>query len=560
MRATHLISLFDLLHALAFCPADRRDTMWDTWLFRRADGSWLLNYLVAHNASTPPRFPFPAFPDGWNGVSSALSSDGAHFADLGVAFLKDCADPIHDCAVWLGSGSVWRRQTAGGAGDDIEELIMNYSQDGYDCAGGASCQSIFFATSTDGLSWVPVAPDAQAKGGIVFKYNQSWYVEGGRWDCIAVLPRHGGGYYGYWTATPQPSSELCGTHSCGAGFGVSDDGLHWRALPTPGPAVHGEVGGVATLAGRVWMTFAAGHLYEARTPMGPFVPAKRNARFLTQEGHAYFPRLWGALYTGSANLTLVTHQQKAGVAVYAGLVKRAVFDDDAGVLRAHWWSANDVLKGAPLPLRPARSLPALPPSNLLPPALHPPPLASLLSASFTRHHSPDANFYSVTALVNQTTPLLWMKTPCESPDCLSSGMWLEGSLSEAARPAGIWLEQASGGGFAFALDVQTAEGTTAFLIGRMTSPEQGWLEPPVRIDRHLRMQPGTPMPWRAVVRNAWSGYAMVEFYVDDVLSLPYTLDGLLTGTFVAFNGSVAAVSRLTLPTQTPIPPRDGSII
>ena len=40
---------------------------------------------------------------------------------------------------------------------------MNYSQDGYDCTGGRDCQSIFFATSKDALSWKPVAPDAQKR-------------------------------------------------------------------------------------------------------------------------------------------------------------------------------------------------------------------------------------------------------------------------------------------------------------------------------------------------------------------------------------------------------------
>ena len=95
----------------------------------------------------------------------------------------------------------------------------------YDCGGG-NCQSIFFSTSRDLINWTPVAPDAQEKGGLVFKYNTTEYKQGGRWDCIAVLPRPGGGYYGYWTATPNKDG--------GAGFGQSDDGLHWTTLPSPG--------------------------------------------------------------------------------------------------------------------------------------------------------------------------------------------------------------------------------------------------------------------------------------------------------------------------------------
>ena len=37
-----------------------------------------------------------------------------------------------------------------------------------------------------------------------------------------MLPRPGGGYYGYWTATPLPRADLCGDgKNCGAGFGQS---------------------------------------------------------------------------------------------------------------------------------------------------------------------------------------------------------------------------------------------------------------------------------------------------------------------------------------------------
>jgi hypothetical protein len=194
--------------------------MWDTWLYKRGN-QFILNYLVKHHSGR------------WNAVSTATSSDGAHWTDLGVAIRKDCASP-NDCAVWLGSGSVWKLVKQSKNEDtDEDEFVMNFSED-YDC-GSAKCQSIFFATSKDLITWTPVAPDAEKKGGLVFKYNTSFYKDGGRWDCIAVLPRPGGGYYGYWTATPLP-------HGNGAGFGESADGLHWTALKSPGPNVPGGQG------------------------------------------------------------------------------------------------------------------------------------------------------------------------------------------------------------------------------------------------------------------------------------------------------------------------------
>lgn len=62
-------------------------------------GGWLLNYLVTTTTTRVP--PNPQGAPGWNGVSSALSTDGAHFADVGVGIIKDCANATDDCARWL---------------------------------------------------------------------------------------------------------------------------------------------------------------------------------------------------------------------------------------------------------------------------------------------------------------------------------------------------------------------------------------------------------------------------------------------------------------------------
>ena len=67
------------------------------------------------------------------------------------------------------------------------------------------------------------------------------------------------------------------------------------------------------------------------------------------------------------------------------------------------------------------------------------------------------------------------------------------------------------------------------------------------IDRGV-VRAGNPSKWLAIVRNSWSDEGMVEFYVDGVLLLPFTMPGALTGIFAAVGGAtVEAVHALTLP-------------
>lgn len=536
MRALVSASLVTVASGLAFSPSDRRNHMWDTWLYRSGNG-WLLNYLVLDDTAVLP----PGTSNGvWNGVSTASSVDGVHWADFGVSIRKDCIDK-DDCAGWLGSGSVWKKTDAGSGG---ELYVMNYSQE-YDCE-GSNCQTIFFATSSDLINWTPLAPDAKTKGGLVFRVpaNSTDYRKGGRWDCITVLPRPAGGYYGYWTASPSPSHSspaYCGGGACGAGFGVSDDGLHWRALPTPGPAVAGEVGGVALVGERTFMTFDGGHLYEAPSPSGPFVPSAKNHAFLTQEGRLFFARLWGSPYTQEAGLVLITHQQvnrgfsaRNTGSIYAGLVKRAVLDPTDGVLRAQWWSQNDALRGSALAVRAVTVDSGI-------------PLA------------PSGALLTTTACVGV---------------CLTSGLWLEGSIapSNESTIAGIWLQLDQHNGFIMAIATGAIDSNTdarpagatyhaaasagggaqPFILGA-TDAAGNWSQTPLQIDRSMETRSASPSSWRLVARNAWSGEAMAEFYVDDVLALPFTLPGGLTGAFAAVGGlTIRAAHRLTLPTQLPM--------
>lgn len=101
----------------------------------------------------------------------------------------------------------------------------------------------------------------------VFKYGPGYKV-GGRWDCIATVPKPSapGEFYGYWTATPNAG--------VGAGVGQTVDltGTKWEALPpiTKGfPS--GEVGSVVVISNHYYMLFGGGHLYTSASPVSGFV-------------------------------------------------------------------------------------------------------------------------------------------------------------------------------------------------------------------------------------------------------------------------------------------------
>jgi hypothetical protein len=394
-----------------------------------------------------------------------------------------------------------------------------------------NCQSIFFATSKDLRSWTPVSPDAERHPSTaVFKYAPQLYFTAGanahqsRWDCMSAIHRPGGGYYAYWTASPISKAGSCdkttvrppGPDSCGAGFGESDDGLNWRALPSPGPTyASAELGGVAVVGGLVWMLFDQGHLFRATSPHGPFVPTSANFDFLDQSVGVGFPRFWGAVYTGDANLTLLTHNQMLRTTTYAALTKKVEVGAD-GVLRVVWWEGNDALRGAPLPVTPSR-VPGVP------------------------------------AATNTTSCI---------HECLTSGLWLDGALSRKAALSGVWLQTTSAAtnttsGVAFMFDTGTVDGL--FRMGVLPSATANATALRTVVDRAMRqVAPGHEAPtFRLVVRNSYTDAAMVEFYVNGVLGQAFSVGirgaaasaaARLTGAFAVIGGAeLTAVHRLTLP-------------
>ena len=196
---------------LAFSPTHRGDRLWDTWLYRNTDPNvrqmWILNYLVKHDE---PIITHGA--QGWNAANTAVSADGVHFADVGVAIQRpcDCQDATARaaCQTNMGSSSIWRSLT------NSSEFIMAYGTNvsdpavpvGQNCgvlrnasdqtSADRNASGIYFSTSTDLINWHPLPSDGYP-GSVVFRAgvpanggNASLYPpQLGSGDCIAVLPR-----------------------------------------------------------------------------------------------------------------------------------------------------------------------------------------------------------------------------------------------------------------------------------------------------------------------------------------------------------------------------------
>ena len=294
-----------------FYKARAQDTgnMWDTWGFFH-EGTYYLYYL-ANSGET-----------GWDNISVATSQDGVNWIER---------DPIirrRPTSIWMGTGSTWK--SPGFSNDG--KFFMNFSAS----EGVMSQQTIFFAESTDLVTWKRLGDEYEFKGG------GPWYEPTGRWDCIFTVPRPGGGLYGYWTAQPVNRTRRFG-------FGQSEDGIRWEALEAPEadcPA-DGEVGAVAFLAGRYYMMYGTGGTMIMLTlvadrPEGPFLRAPRNSTLLS--GHTYFTRFFD-----SPDGMLISHHCIARDGqVYAAPFTRAVVDDE-GTLRICWWPGNEKLKRSLVP-------------------------------------------------------------------------------------------------------------------------------------------------------------------------------------------------------------------
>lgn len=293
--------------------------LWDTWLFYR-NGTYYLYYLVTETSPGER-------------IDLATSPDGVHWTEIGTVIRKA------DDSVWIGSGSVWQSPNFAKDG----KFMMNFSE------WRGQGQSILFAESTDLVHWKRLGKDFEF---VPDPHHYQVPPAPSRWDCIYSIPKPGGGLYGFWTATPSGRP--------GFGFGETADGLHWKAMQSPGiewgdiPPIKGlEIGAVEPIHGIYYALLGAysypefgdlAGMYVARASSveGPYTVDAQAYRLLTTQEHrdTYFARFFR-----SPDGLLINHQfiRRDGEAYFAPL-KRAVTDEQ-GHLRVHYWEGNERLKG-----------------------------------------------------------------------------------------------------------------------------------------------------------------------------------------------------------------------
>lgn len=409
----------------------RTGNMWDTWLYRHGGTNYLYTLAISRGQGS------------LDNISLATSPDGVQWQEVGRVLSKAPG------VTWMGTGSTWKSPDFEANG----RFFMNFSE------WKGPRQTIFFAESKDLVHWTRLGPNYE------FVQDERWYERNGRWDCIWTLPRPGGGYYGYWTASPK--AETGGRF----GFGETLDGIIWKALAPPKVvgAGEGEVGAVEKLGDRYYMMFGTGGrmvTLMAERPEGPFELARKNPELLA--GHTYFSRF----FRMSEGVLVNHHSVARDGQVYFGTLKSTVIDA-AGTLRLGWWKGNEGMKRQPVEVR----LPA-----------------------------PDSAPATVTMLDGRFDA--------------ASGLILEGTFklptNTTASPVGLYLDQGEAAGSAILVRFG---GITE--LGPLRADGSGF-QAEQRVDRDWSF--GPTARFRLLLKGS-----LCEFYIDDLLiqcfSLPQPAGG-----------------------------------
>lgn len=301
---------------------------WDTWMYYW-NGVFYLYYLITE--SSPGE-----------GVGCAVSTDGVHFVDKGQVI--KASDKME---FYLGTGSVWRAPGL----EQSSLFFCNYSE--WRRVEGRLRQTIFFAQSDDLIHWEKLG-DAQP-----FLPDTRWYREyldeGARWDCVFPLQRQDGSYWGYWTAAPLDGP--------GVGFGESEDGITWKALPPP--QIHlgsfssekeVEAGAACAHGGKYYLLVGCyGHpdgvgIFVSDSPQGPFYPQEKGFAVFSNRSHVngYFPRFLQYGEELLVNFHQLERRKNGKERFYTALAPLKAVEFEEGLLCLKWWKQNDCLLGDPL--------------------------------------------------------------------------------------------------------------------------------------------------------------------------------------------------------------------
>lgn len=291
-------------HAGFFTP-QRKGKMWDTWMYFN-EGKFHLFYLGGDFLK-------------WDAHALAVSPDGVHWEDRGTTLERSAG------VIWMGTGHIWEAPDFAKS----HTWISNYSEHIGDK------QDIKFATSTDLLRWT------KADEKFHFVQDTRWYKAKGRWDCIDTIKRADGGFYGYFTADPDPDKVKY--KCCGFGFAESKDGLNWTALPPIEGDMTGEFGGIQQIGNKYFILIGEGRVGVGDKPEGPFLAQKKNLNVFGEGCEIYFPRFFHNAPGGPLVNHFYNNDSGRNGDVYSGPLK-AVEVDKEGTLRLKWWNGNEKIK------------------------------------------------------------------------------------------------------------------------------------------------------------------------------------------------------------------------
>ncbi len=291
---------------------------WDTWVYH--DEKRFYAFYLISSASQ------------WDAFGLAISDDGVRWIDHGPVL--HASDKM---VRFLGTGSVWKAV-------DRDGYICNYSEWRLNESGNPE-QTILFATSKDLRHWTKCGDE------LIFPIDPRYYDNEGRWDCInPIQAKPGGGYYGTWTATPKGRASKEG----GIGFGFTNDGLHWEALPPFELEQEAdESGAIFQNNGRYYGLFGVFEkpmvmkTFQAERLEGPYRLSDRNPVALDR--YAYFARAFEAGGTRLVNhhaISLFVNEHGKPLCYLAPL-KTIRYAED-GTLFLAYWQGNERLKKIPI--------------------------------------------------------------------------------------------------------------------------------------------------------------------------------------------------------------------